>query len=361
MSPVSKRSLSSTERSISPPPLSRKHPRTTDSNHVADTLPSRTDARSVCIFSWNVNGVAPLLQKQLSFEPGSLSPLRSFLKRHDWPQLLCLQEVKISSKDLATQNQLGLAANDGKAAEEPTYTVFFSLPRDKYNATGFGGQVHGVASVIRNDFAGGICVTRKPSWDLEGRVLIHEHEAGLVIINGYWVNGTANPHRNPDTVKISGTQHDHKLRFHQHMLEDTLRLENDGRQVVLIGDMNIARARLDGRPNLRSSPVQHVKNRADFNSKFFTDEKGMQGIDVFRQLHGDAEKFTYHPRGRIWGESCDRVDLIIVSQALNNTLHAVMGTDICDSPRERGHSDHVPLWISIDLSKFVGKQNDINR
>ncbi len=146
-------------------------------------------------------------------------------------------------------------------------------------------------------------------------------------------------------------RHDHKLRFHQHMLDETLRLEGEGRQVVMVGDMNIARARIDGHPNLRTSPVQHVKNRADFNSKFFTDEKGLRGIDVFRHLHGDAKRFTYHSRGRMWGESCDRVDLIIVSQGLN-TLRAIMGTDICDSTQERGHSDHVPIWISIDLSKL---------
>ncbi len=156
MSPAVKRSISGTERSISPPPLSRKRLCTTEPSHVASTWPSTSDAGQVCIFSWNVNGIGPLVQKQLSFEPGSLSPLRSFLKRHRWPQLLCLQEVKISSKDTATQRRLELAANDGKAPDEPTYTVSFSLPRDKYNATGFGGKVHGVASLIRDDFAVGI-------------------------------------------------------------------------------------------------------------------------------------------------------------------------------------------------------------
>ncbi|EXJ64348.1 hypothetical protein A1O7_00684 [Cladophialophora yegresii CBS 114405] len=349
MGPVSKRSLSSTDRSISPPALRRKLSCTTESQHVPNTWSGQ-----VRLFSWNVNGIGPLLQKHLSFERGSLSPLRSFLKRHQWPQLLCLQEVKISPKDSATQRRLQHAANQGNAADEPTYSVHFSLPRDKYNATGFGGKVHGVASLIRDDFATGIRVTRKPDWDLEGRVLIHEHETGLAIINGYWVNGTSNPYRDPASGKVTGTRHDHKLRSHQHMLDETLQLGRDGYQVVLMGDMNIARARIDGHPNLRTSPVQHVKNRADFNSKFFTDEKGMRGIDVFRHLHGDTEKYTYHPRGRSWGESCDRVDLIVVSRALVDDMGAVTATDICDSAQERGHSDHVPLWVSLDLSRIAG-------
>ncbi|EXJ55009.1 uncharacterized protein A1O5_12748 [Cladophialophora psammophila CBS 110553] len=356
MSSTAKRSLSGTRRSISPPALRRKVSHTDEDNaHVANTWSANPNR--VRLFSWNVNGIGPLLQKHLSFDPGSLSPLRSFLKRHQWPQLLCLQEVKISPKDVATQRQLHQAANHGHAAGEPTYTVHFSLPRDKYNASGFGGKVHGVASVIRDDFASGVRATRRPEWDLEGRVLIHEQELGLVVINGYWVNGTSNPYRHPVTGQISGTRHDHKLHFHQHMLKHVLQYQTEGRHVILIGDMNIARSRIDGHPTLRTSPLQHVQNRADFNAKFFTDLNGMRGIDVFRHFHGNTKKFTYYPRGSTWGASCDRVDLIIVSHALVDDLDVVTGTDICDSAPERGHSDHVPLWISLDLAKLTEKKH----
>ncbi|KIW31208.1 uncharacterized protein PV07_02875 [Cladophialophora immunda] len=354
MSAAAKRSLSSTGRSISPPALRRKVSHTAEEDaHVASTWPAHLG--QLRIFSWNVNGVGPLLQTPLSFGPGSLSPLRSFLKRHQWPQLLCLQEVKVSSKDVGTQRQLHQAANHGHAAGEPTYTVHFSLPRDQYNATGFGGKVHGVASFLRDDFASGVRVTRRPEWDLEGRVLIHEHEVGLVIVNGYWVNGTSIPYRDPVTGQISGTRHDHKLRFHQHMLEEVLQHEAEGHHVILIGDMNVARSRIDGHPNLRTSPLQHVRNRADFNSKFFDEPNGMRGIDIFRHTHGNTKKFTYYPRGSAWGASCDRVDLIIISHALVDDPGVVTGTDILDSALERGHSDHVPLWISLDLAKLAAR------
>ncbi|KAG9772807.1 DNase I-like protein, partial [Aureobasidium melanogenum] len=355
MPPALKRSLSSTSRSISPPPIRRKispgpGPGTgTEPAHVAD---------HVRIFSWNVNGVGPLLQKQLSFSPGGVSPLRLFLRRHRWPQFLCLQEVKISAKDTATQRQLLHAANQGHGLDDPTYNVHFSLPRDKYNATGFGGKVHGVATLIREDFAPQVRVTRRPDWDLEGRVLIHELEADVVVINGYWVNGTSNPYRDPQTGQVAGTRHDHKLRFHQRMLEEVIRLQEQGRHVILIGDMNIAPARIDGYPNLRTSPLQHVKNRADFNAKFFTDENGMRGIDIFRHIHGDTRKYTYYPRGPRWGESCDRVDLIVVSRSLVED-GCITGTDICDSPLDRGHSDHVPLWISVDFAKLQSRQRAV--
>ena len=244
MAPTLKRSLSTTTRSISPPAVRRKFSPSTE--HVATSRPA---ADSLRIFSWNVNGIGPLLQKQLSFSPATPSPLRAFLKRHQWPHFLCLQEVKINPKDNASQRHLQHAADQGHTPEEPTYSIHFALPRDKYNATGFGGKVHGVASLIRNDIVPRICVTRRPDWDLEGRVLIHEMDKGLAIVNGYWVNGTSNPHRDPENGCVTGTRHDYKLRFHQWMLEEALRLESEGYHVVLIGDMNVARARIDGHPN----------------------------------------------------------------------------------------------------------------
>jgi len=178
----------------------------------------------------------------------------------------------------------------------------------------------------------------------------------LVVINGYWVNGTSNPYRDPNTGTVHGTRHDHKLRFHAHMLQLCKHLESEGNTVLLLGDMNIARARIDGHPNLRTSPVQHVHNRADFNAKFFTDADGLQGVDVFRYFHGEKRKYTYRGRGRPWGESADRVDLIIASKVLVEQA-TVVNTNICDTPEARGHSDHVPLWIELDLEKIKGIGN----
>lgn len=371
MSPSLKRKLSSATRAVSPP-VSRRRLSPTAEGIERKVIPQ---APSFSIISWNVNGIGPLLQKPLSFDGTARCPLRVFLKRHQWPALLCLQEVKIASKDFATQRAVHNAANAGRAPDEPEYRVFFSLPRDKYNATGFGGKVHGVATLVRNDvFTHGIDATLEDgigpsakanmteavSWDMEGRVLITllvDHATGrkLAVINGYWVNGTENAYRDPLTGKISGTRHDHKLRFHQHMLEECRRLEKEGYQVILVGDMNIAPARIDGHPNLRTSPVQHVQNRADFTTKFLGDWGW--GVDVFRALHGSKRKYTYHSRRGEWGASCDRVDLIVAGKSLMN-CDAVIGCDIEDSPEERGHSDHVPLWVRIDATRLKPRDED---
>ena len=341
---------------VSPPPTKRRR---LSKDMVGAASTKEKNANHLAIYSWNVNGVGPLLQKQISFDQSaSHFPLRAFLKRHSWPQLLCLQEVKIKHDDHATQRKLEFAANDGNLPGEPTYFADFSLPRDKHNAIGFGGKVHGVATLIRDDLSKDVAVTRKVDWDLEGRVLVTETVDQIAVINGYWVNGTDVPYKDPKTGAVVGTRHDHKLRFHQHMLQESLSLQRRGFGVVLIGDMNVARNKLDGHPNLRTSPAQHVKNRHDFNQKFFVSEDGFRGVDIFRHFHGQTPKFTYHPRGVNWGSSCDRVDNIIVSQSLvpagpdakleHDVFHPqVIATDILDNATDRGHSDHVPLFVVL--------------
>lgn len=99
------------------------------------------------VFSWNVNGVEPFIQRPISFSKSITpfrSPLHAFLARHNWPHVLCLQEVKINPKDAAAQRALQHAANlesqaltnvKYPASPSATYSIHFSLPRHKYNAT----------------------------------------------------------------------------------------------------------------------------------------------------------------------------------------------------------------------------------
>ena len=343
-----KRELDSTSRTVSPPAQRRKVHISNPADHEGvDTSPG-SDTRLIKLVSWNVNGVTPFFQRKL--DAVNSYPLRSKLLRLGWPQLCCLQEVKISPKDEATQRRLQNAANEVSRPGEPTYEIVFSLPRDPHNAKGFGGKVHGVASLIRQDFAASIVRTRRPGWDLEGRILIHETAFDLVVINGYWINGTDAPWKNA-YGKPEGTRHELKIRYHDMILKEVVDYQDRGQHVLLVGDMNVALDKRDGYPNLRTSPVQHVKNRYDFNKKFFLDNEGMQGIDVFRHFHGDMRKYTYHSSVKPWGASCDRVDHMIASRSLLH-VSAIVGSDICDTKEDAAHSDHVPLWVIIDSSKL---------
>ena len=346
------------------------------------------------IISWNVNGISHLLpptQKTVrSFFPRSSkkgdpldtddeaedgdarreAPLRRFLRRHQFPEVVCLQEVKISARDEKTRGALERAANcQGKGNGGRGYTAWFELPRDRYNATGWGGKVYGVCTLVREDvLARGRVSTRGVEWDLEGRVLVSELEfrsaemgkekggnsARLVVMNGYWPNGTTNPWLDSKTGIVKGTRHDMKRKFHSLMLEEVLRYQEAGWQVVLIGDMNIARSPLDGFPGIRLG-AEHVRNRREWDEMFIEGEQGMRGVDSWRWIHGEKRGYSYHGESaEEWGRSCDRVDLGVVSRGLIEdgdveTQMRLVGAEIWESIEDRGGSDHVPISVVMDL------------
>ncbi|KXJ97342.1 Endonuclease/exonuclease/phosphatase [Microdochium bolleyi] len=335
-------------------------------------------------------------------------------------------DSRLSSRDVGSR---ALLADGG-----PRYEAHFVLPSDPYNAKGFGGKVYGVAAVIRKDFMRE-CVkcVREPGWDREGRVQIIEtsipvRAAGealtdhirpseqtsssdsdkgtaqtknnpdslrLAIINIYAVNGTFNPYHSTHTGAVIGTRHDRKLALHTELLREAQRLESRGFHVIIAGDLNIARARIDGYPNLRTTPHQHVLNREDFNRKFFTKGglqadpprvtaasyhfgepveedgaeglaeslgggsaglQGLDGIDTFRHIHGDARRYTWHSRTKEFATCCDRVDLILASRSLEQNI---VDAGIWDSPRDRGPSDHCPLWVDIGRSLPLDKSGSL--
>ena len=243
-----------------------------------------------------------------------------------------------------------------------SYAVHFSLPRDRYNARGFGGKVYGVATLVRSDGMTSDASVRKPDWDLEGRVLILELGARrTVVFNVYAVNGTENAYRNPRTGMVSGTRHERKRAFHAELAGECRGYEERGWWVIVAGDMNVARGPEDGWPGRRMGE-QHVGNRADFERHFTNGEHGLGMLDSFRELHGGERKYSYRSRGVEWGASADRVDMVLVSRdAVSSgsdedgkgevkTAGALTEADILDDEPSRGPSDHVPLYATIDLS-----------
>lgn len=125
--------------------------------------------------------------------------------------------------------------------------------------------------------------------------------------------------------------------------------------------MNIARSRIDGHPNLRTFPKQHCINRADFETKFLSSsedkqsgeisessEAGLGMIDSFRYLHPDKKSYTFYPRTRVFGESCDRVDMILLSKSLESHLKEA---GMHESAADRGPSDHIPLFACFGFGE----------
>ena len=221
---------------------------------------------------------------------------------------------------------------------------------------GFGGKVYGVCMLVREDLIREQCGEEHEgavgvAWDLEGRVLKLELEQGKVVMFGvYAVNGTENPYRDPKSGLIAGTRHDWKRAFHGELRDEARSYEHRGWTVVIAGDLNIARAPVDGFPGIRLTPA-HVANRKDFDDKFTKqpDAGGLGMLDSFRELHGEERKYSYRSRGIPWGSSCDRVDLILLSRGAKQSL---VEADILDEEAERGPSDHVPLYATLDLNRL---------
>ncbi len=188
-------------------------------------------------------------------------------------------------------------------------------------------------------------------WDREGRVLLLEiPELKTVVVNVYAVNGTGNEYRDPETGVVSGDRHGRKRVF-QERLRDEVRgfevrgfEEEGGWDVVVVGDLNVAREGLDSYPQLRGGR-EHVASRKHFEELFV---RGLGMGDTFRAVRGLERKFTYRPRDRPWGDGGDRVDLILASKGLM-ARGRVRGADILDCEEQRGPSDHVPLFVEIGV------------
>ncbi|KAL8671770.1 MAG: hypothetical protein Q9168_003741 [Polycauliona sp. 1 TL-2023] len=377
MASHSRSSPSSPCPSLSPPPLKRR--RTTapipPTSPTISIIPSifrpvqgkPTLARDgLRIFAWNINGIVPYLDQQPlinKFFPTKSSPqtctpspplqpsLRACIQRWTFPHIICLQEVKIAPSDTSSQASVRRVVNVTLPNHEPPtepdrlYDAHFSLPRDKYNATGFGGKVYGVCTLVRRD-VNASSVTSPVDWDLEGRVLITAfRDHGIVVFNIYSVNGTTNPYRDPASGKVISDRHLRKREFHTQLRDECARYKSQGWDVVIAGDLNISQTLLDSYPQLRMGK-EDVVNREHFRDCFVKgiEEGGLGMRDSFREIHGEERKYSYRPPGKAWGEGIDRVDLILVSR-----LTQLVSADILDSEFERGTSDHVPLWVKVGV------------
>lgn len=69
-------------------------------------------------------------------------------------------------------------------------------------------------------------------------------------------------------------------------------------------------------------------------------------LDTFRLLHGERRRYSYRPRNKPWGAGGDRVDMILATKELKG---AVKEADVLDSEVERGPSDHVPLFLEVQV------------
>ncbi len=244
------------------------------------------------VATWNVNGIR-----------ARASQVREWLEREQ-PDVVCLQELKAESTQIPEQCKV------------PAYHAYWHC-RKGYS---------GVSLQVRKELFAVDPVYSHPPFDVESRIVQVEH-GDLVIASVYVPNG--------------GKDYAAKLTFLTRLADWARQLHADGRQLVLCGDINIARTELDVHPKERKPDAvgQRPEERAWFETLL---DAGL--ADLGRAFDPDNPGlFTWwapwrNLRARNIGW---RLDYVLAS-----TPVAARATS-CVVQADVGTSDHAPVMMTI--------------
>ncbi len=295
------------------------------------------------IFSWNINGIRSIADKDLiqrapktaSFKGtpgreislptdprgeirpawGSLSKGKRVLAKVgflEWlktvsPDILCLQETKAHPEDLAPR----LFLPEG-------YHTFWNNPEKKgYAGVSVFSKLKPLSvakSFVKKDF------------NDEGRVIILEYN-DFVLINVYFPNGRMSP----DRLR-------YKLEFCERLLRFLKGMKKGN--IIVCGDFNTAHKEIDlARPKQNEMFSGFLREEREWVDRFiacgFTDT-----FRHFTALGGNYTWWDYKSGARDRNVGW-RIDYIFVSKGLIPRLRkAVISSDVYGS-------DHCPVWIEL--------------
>jgi exodeoxyribonuclease III len=184
--------------------------------------------------------------------------------------------------------------------------------------SGVGLQVSQALSPERPRFS-------HPSFDYENRIVLVRLPA-VTIVSVYVPNG--------------GKDYAAKLNFLRRLSAWVKQVHADGQELVLCGDINIARTDMDVHPRERKADV--IGQRAE-ERELFEDILGTHLVDVGRALNpGNDALFTWWPPWRNMRQRNIgwRIDYVLVSQSI-----AARATE-CVVQADVGTSDHAPVMMT---------------
>jgi len=242
------------------------------------------------IATWNVNGIR-----------AREAQLCDWVER-DRPDVLCLQEIKARPDQVPDRCKLS------------DYHAFWHG----------GGGYSGVSLHIRRELLE-IPEFSHPAFDIETRI-VQVLLGDVVLASVYVPNG--------------GKDYDAKIRFVTALAAWAKRLHNDGRELILCGDINIARADVDVHPKERKLGVigQRPEERELFETLL-----GGNLVDVTRALDPDNPNlFTWWPPWRNMRQRNIgwRIDYILASRAIAERATS------CTVLADIGTSDHAPIMMT---------------
>ncbi len=256
--------------------------------------------KEIKIISWNVNGLRAILKK------GFLEWIQK-----ENPDILCLQETKISAKDIFKELE-----------KIKGYHHFFSCA-DK---SGYSG-VAIFSKIEPNQVIDGFGIKK---YDKEGRMVIVRY-SNFTLANVYFPNG-----------KLSNQRLKYKMDFYSDFSKYINTLKLQGEKVIFCGDVNTAHKEIDlARPKENSE----ISGFLPKERKWIDDIINDGYLDSFRIFNKNSGQYTWwsqrtaaRKRNVGW-----RIDYFFVDKRMKNKiedsyiLNDVMG------------SDHCPIAIKIKI------------
>ena len=127
-------------------------------------------------------------------------------------------------------------------------------------------------------------------WDREGRVIVSVVDGcSLAVVNVYAVNGTSKPWFDHELGRVDGDRHQWKRTFNARLAGECAKRGARKLRLVVIGDFNISRAKIDAHPRLRVEEP-HALARAQLNDEIMP---ALDLVDIFRALHPTEKKYTW--------------------------------------------------------------------
>lgn len=247
------------------------------------------------IVTWNVNGIRAIAKKGL-FE---------FISKID-PDILCLQEVKAhpDQAEPEVHNPFGRQAI-WSSAQRPGYSGTLTYIKEA------------PVSIQK-----GIGIKK---FDMEGRFVVTDHK-DFLLYNVYFPNGGSGQER-----------HLFKQEFLVKFAEHLKKKMAAGREIVLVGDYNVAHRDIDVYdPKKLSQESGFLPEEREWFSQFL--EHGF--VDLFRHFYPDRPHcytwWNYQEKARL-GNRGWRIDYICVTKGLLSRFKS------CEILDDVTGSDHCPV------------------
>ncbi len=253
---------------------------------------------SIEIISWNVNGIRAV---------GNKEALKWIDERQT--DILCLQEIK------ALEEQIPNNLFDKKYLE----TTVNSATKKGYSGTM-------TWSTLQSDYKSSC---QHVDTTAEGRI-VETHYGDIALFNVYFPNGQKNEERL-----------EHKMKFYDDFLVHCEKLREDGKSIIICGDVNTAHTEIDlsnPRANSKTSGFLPIERE-------WMDKLTSHGyVDTFRYVNGEEKEryswWSYRSGARDRNVGW-RIDYFFISEDLCENLEDAFILD------EILGSDHCPVGIRI--------------